>query len=297
MLRVDVSLDLGYHVVIGVGRLTVQQDVFLRQLHFTTHTQFQVQSYFLLDVVVRLCPVIVNSNCIPNSGMFDIAKAGPLRCCLCIICGIASHHLCNFDDVLGLLTSFGNSSNCRFAAVEPSSQKVHSRRLQNGITVLVYQDCTDIILRIVCWSVFQSKLERIRLGIARHRSLICALLFNDCGSYLQLFQLLSYFQTSGSNEIRSLFSIVLRSDRLLCPCAFVTAFRALLLCFICPPRTGATLPPLLLRPPAVRSLCTASIPTLLGRPPSHFKKRNQQRHVFVGPRTQRNKLATRAKMA
>ena len=39
-------------------------------------------SYFLLDVVVRLCPVIVNSNCIPNSCMFHIAKTGPSRCCL-----------------------------------------------------------------------------------------------------------------------------------------------------------------------------------------------------------------------
>ena len=74
-------VDLGFHVVIGVGRLTVQQDGFIRQLHFTTHTQYQVQSSFLLDVVVRLCPVIVNSNCIPNSCIFHIAKTGPLRCC------------------------------------------------------------------------------------------------------------------------------------------------------------------------------------------------------------------------
>ena len=27
VLRVDVTLDLGFHVVIGVGRLTVQQEV------------------------------------------------------------------------------------------------------------------------------------------------------------------------------------------------------------------------------------------------------------------------------
>ena len=60
VLRV-VSVDLGFHVVIGVRRLNVQQDGFIRQLHFTTHTQYQVQSSFLLDVVVRLCPVIVNS--------------------------------------------------------------------------------------------------------------------------------------------------------------------------------------------------------------------------------------------
>ena len=67
-------LILVFHVVIGVERLTVQQDDFVRQLNFTTHTQFQVQSSFLLDVVVRLCPVIVISYCIPNSCMFHIAK-------------------------------------------------------------------------------------------------------------------------------------------------------------------------------------------------------------------------------
>ena len=82
VLRVDVSLDLGFHVVMGVGRLTVQHEGFVRQLHFTTHTQYQVQSSCLLDVVVRLCPVIVNSICIPNCGIFHIAKTGLLRCCL-----------------------------------------------------------------------------------------------------------------------------------------------------------------------------------------------------------------------
>ena len=46
VLRVDVTLDLGFNVVIGVGRLTVQQEGFIRQLHFTTHTQFQVQRSF-----------------------------------------------------------------------------------------------------------------------------------------------------------------------------------------------------------------------------------------------------------
>ena len=82
VLRVDVTLDLGFHVVIGVGRLAAQQEGFVRQLHFTTHTQFQVQSSFLLDVAVRLCPVIVNSICTPNSCVFHIAKTGLLRCCL-----------------------------------------------------------------------------------------------------------------------------------------------------------------------------------------------------------------------
>ena len=78
VLRVD-SLDLGFHVVIGVGRLNVQQDGFIRQLHFTTH---QVQSSFFLDVEVRPCPVIIHSICIPNSCIFLIAKTGLLRCCL-----------------------------------------------------------------------------------------------------------------------------------------------------------------------------------------------------------------------
>ena len=80
-------VHLGFHVVIGVGRLTVQQDGFIRQLHFTTHTQHQVQSSFLLDVVVRLCPVIVNSICIPNSfrishrekGSFEVLYLHPRR--------------------------------------------------------------------------------------------------------------------------------------------------------------------------------------------------------------------------
>ena len=42
--------------------LHVQQEGFIRQLHFTTHTQYQAQGSFLLDVVVRLCPVIVAVN-------------------------------------------------------------------------------------------------------------------------------------------------------------------------------------------------------------------------------------------
>ena len=89
VLRVH-SLDLGFHVVIGVGRLNVQQDDFIRQLHFTTQTQHQVQSSFLLDVLVRLCPVIVHSICIPNSCIFLIAKTSLLRCCLCMLSNCAT---------------------------------------------------------------------------------------------------------------------------------------------------------------------------------------------------------------
>ena len=57
VLRVGVSLDLGFDVVIGVGRLNVQQ---VGRQNFTTHTQYQVQSSFVLDIVVQLCPVIVH---------------------------------------------------------------------------------------------------------------------------------------------------------------------------------------------------------------------------------------------
>ena len=43
VLCVEVGLDLGCHVVIGVV------------LGFTTQTQYQIQSSFLLDFVVHLC--------------------------------------------------------------------------------------------------------------------------------------------------------------------------------------------------------------------------------------------------
>ena len=55
---------------------------FIRQFHFYTHTQFQTQSFIFLNIVVRLCLVIVNSICIPKFCIFYIAKTGPLRCCL-----------------------------------------------------------------------------------------------------------------------------------------------------------------------------------------------------------------------
>ena len=53
VLRV-VSLALGFHVVIGVGRFNVQLYGFFLQLHFTMQAQYQEQSSLLLDVVVRL---------------------------------------------------------------------------------------------------------------------------------------------------------------------------------------------------------------------------------------------------
>ena len=55
MLRVDVSLDLGVHVVIGVGRLNVQQEGFIRQLHFTTHTIF----HKIITVLTRYRPIVL----------------------------------------------------------------------------------------------------------------------------------------------------------------------------------------------------------------------------------------------
>ena len=75
-------VDLGFHVVIGVGRLTVQREGFFVNLISPRIRNSKYKVIFLLGVVVRLCPVIVNSNCIPNSCMFHIAKTGPLRCCL-----------------------------------------------------------------------------------------------------------------------------------------------------------------------------------------------------------------------
>ena len=62
-------LALVFHVVIGVGRLI-----------FRFHHAYVIPS-FLLDVVVRLGLVIVNSDCSHNSCMLHIAKTGPLRCC------------------------------------------------------------------------------------------------------------------------------------------------------------------------------------------------------------------------
>ena len=98
-------VDLGFHVVIGAGRLTVQQEGFIRLLHFTTDTQFQVQSSFLLDVAVRLCPVIVNSICIPNSCIMHIAKKGLLRCCFYTLrsvslCALPQSHVLSVPPLL-----------------------------------------------------------------------------------------------------------------------------------------------------------------------------------------------------
>ena len=55
-------VDLVFHVVIGVGRLTVR-----------FHHAYAIPS-FLLDAAVRLCPVIVNSDCSHNSCILHIAK-------------------------------------------------------------------------------------------------------------------------------------------------------------------------------------------------------------------------------
>ena len=56
------SVDLGFHVVIGVGRLTVR-----------FHHAYAIPG-FLLDV-------IVNSDCSHISCILHIAETGPLRCC------------------------------------------------------------------------------------------------------------------------------------------------------------------------------------------------------------------------
>ena len=61
-------VGLGCHVVIGVGRLVVR-----------FHHAYVIPS-FLLDVVVRLYLVIVNSDCSHNYCLLHIAKTGHLRC-------------------------------------------------------------------------------------------------------------------------------------------------------------------------------------------------------------------------
>ena len=57
-------LDLGLHVVDGVGRLHLQRDGLARQgldedLHTTTKTEHQVERGLLLDVVVRQCAAVL----------------------------------------------------------------------------------------------------------------------------------------------------------------------------------------------------------------------------------------------
>ena len=75
-------------VLILVFTLSLVSDVspFSRKVFSSTsfHHAYAtpIQSSFLLDVVVRLCPVVVNSICIPNSCIFHISKMGLLRCCL-----------------------------------------------------------------------------------------------------------------------------------------------------------------------------------------------------------------------
>ena len=61
-------VGLGCHVVIGVGRLIVR-----------FHHAYAIPK-FLLEVVVRLYLVIVNSDCSHNYCMLHIAKTGHLRC-------------------------------------------------------------------------------------------------------------------------------------------------------------------------------------------------------------------------
>ena len=62
-------VGLGFHVVIGVGRFIVR-----------FHHAYAIPE-FLLDVVVRLCRVIIISDCGHNFFMLYIAKRFFLRCC------------------------------------------------------------------------------------------------------------------------------------------------------------------------------------------------------------------------
>ena len=62
-------VGLGCYVFIGVGRLVVR-----------FHHAYAIPS-FLLDVLVRLYLVIVNSDCSHNCCLSHIAKTGHLKCC------------------------------------------------------------------------------------------------------------------------------------------------------------------------------------------------------------------------
>ena len=88
VLRVD-ALDLGFTLSLVSDASTSSKMVSFVKFNFTTQTQHQVQSSFLQDVVVRLCPVIVHSICIPNSCLFLIAKTGLLRLQEMIRCIVA----------------------------------------------------------------------------------------------------------------------------------------------------------------------------------------------------------------
>ena len=67
VLRVDVSLDLGFSR--GHWCRTSHRSAGRFYTSTSFHHAYAIPStkFFLLDVVVRLCPVIVNSICIPNS--------------------------------------------------------------------------------------------------------------------------------------------------------------------------------------------------------------------------------------
>ena len=82
VLRVDVSLDLGFHVVTGVGRLTVQQKGLKRQLHFTTHTQFQVQNSFFWMLQSDFVMSSSTQSVSQILAYFTSRKTGLLKCCL-----------------------------------------------------------------------------------------------------------------------------------------------------------------------------------------------------------------------
>ena len=65
-----------------VGRLNVQQEGFISQLHFTTHTQHQVQSSFLSGCCSPTLSCHRPLNPYPKFLHIFIAKTGLLRCCL-----------------------------------------------------------------------------------------------------------------------------------------------------------------------------------------------------------------------
>ena len=84
-------VDLGFHVCHWCRTSHRSAGRFYTSTSFHHAHAIPSTKFFLLDVVVRRCPVIINSICIPNSCIVHIVKTGLLRCCLYIL-----RHICEF---------------------------------------------------------------------------------------------------------------------------------------------------------------------------------------------------------
>ena len=74
VLRVDVSLDLGFSRCHWCRTSHRSAGRFYTSTSFHHACAIPSTKFFLLDVVVRLCPVIVHTICIPKSCIFHIAN-------------------------------------------------------------------------------------------------------------------------------------------------------------------------------------------------------------------------------